>query len=257
MKMTDDEIRLDAARKLAADRQGLPTNPEGPPAEITPAILAFCQSLSPVMPQYLALTADPLGRYGWCNEGVRLKVATAGGEPVHGWNVVEWPPGLLTAEFHCVWKSPEGELIEMTPKPWPWGRILFVEDPNYPADFNFEGRPRNRRHRTYEPVAREARLHAQIDAMTESQRAYEEGRAAKAGLSLTAWLDRKAVPDVLVSAIDEFIALCQDFEAHYDSLGASGSIRADAKFIALATRRQALQPRLRQLMGLAVKGQVI
>ena len=36
---------------------------------------------------------------------------------------------MVEAEFHAVWKSPEGKLVEVTPKPHREVRILFVPDP--------------------------------------------------------------------------------------------------------------------------------
>ena len=46
-----------------------------------------------------------------------------------GWQVWEWPGLYLEAEFHAVWRSPSGQLIDLTPKEMPIHKILFLEDP--------------------------------------------------------------------------------------------------------------------------------
>ena len=37
---------------------------------------------------------------------------------------------MVEAEFHCVWASPEGDLIDLTPKIEHGDSIIFVPDPN-------------------------------------------------------------------------------------------------------------------------------
>ena len=253
MSMTDEEIRIASAEKLDDERRTLPNNPETTPVEITPAIRAFCDSLGGQPVRDVKVVDDPNGRYGWCNDGVRLKVAADGGAPVYGWTIWEWPPGLVTAEFHCVWQSPDGELLDITPKPQRETHILFVPDLNYAADFDFDLRPRSHRMRSYEPSPRLAALEAARASLVGSKRIYEEKRAGKAGLTLDAWLERKVPTDPLPRAIDEFIVLCDAFDEHFDSLGASGIVHADSKFISLAKQRMATQGRLRQLMASAAR----
>ncbi|WON81462.1 SEC-C domain-containing protein [Acinetobacter sp. UGAL515B_02] len=46
-------------------------------------------------------------------------------------------PGLfIEAEFHAVWKSPEGKLIDLNPRPLKTENILFLPDPNIIYDGN-------------------------------------------------------------------------------------------------------------------------
>lgn len=141
MQMTDEEIRVASAEKLLEERNHGAAVTETTPKEIGPAVLEFSGTLGGDPPVIVPVTEDPLGRYGWCNDGVRLKVAAEGGEPVHGWTIWEWAPALLTAEFHCVWRSPAGELLDITPKPRREQTIVFVKDDAYPADFDFDQRP--------------------------------------------------------------------------------------------------------------------
>jgi hypothetical protein len=48
---------------------------------------------------------------------------------VLGWCIWEWPGILLNAEFHACWLSPEGEIIDITPKPDGEKTVLFLPDP--------------------------------------------------------------------------------------------------------------------------------
>ncbi|MBB3871660.1 hypothetical protein [Brevundimonas mediterranea] len=246
--MTDDEIRVAAAEKLLEERNFGATITETTPLAMTPYVMEFAGSLGGGSPAILPVSEDPLGRYGWCNDGVRLKVAAEGGEPVYGWVIWEWAPALLTAEFHCVWRSPEGALIDITPKPRREETIVFVDDAAYPADFDFDQRPRNRRMNIYGPAIRAARLEGLLGRMTPSQRQYETGRAAKAGLSLDQWLARKTSADAVSDAIDGLIAACDEFEVYYDSLGMSGFVRVDQTFAALGRKRLAAQARCKVLL---------
>jgi hypothetical protein len=52
-----------------------------------------------------------------------------GGKQHLGWAIWEWPKVLIEAEFHCIWESPGGELLDITPKDSPLDKILFLPDP--------------------------------------------------------------------------------------------------------------------------------
>lgn len=86
MKLTDDEIREAAAQKLIDDRRGS-SGTETTPGAITPAILSFASDLGGLPPAYIPVVADSLGRYGWCSDGVRLKVNASGGQYSYGWTI--------------------------------------------------------------------------------------------------------------------------------------------------------------------------
>src|SRR5471030_2473882 len=63
-----------------------------------------------------------------CYKDVERQVAEFGGEIVYGWAVWEWPRIMITAEFHAVWKSPTGELSDVTIKPDGEQQIVFIPD---------------------------------------------------------------------------------------------------------------------------------
>lgn len=56
-------------------------------------------------------------------------VALHGGSVQHGWRLWEWPTVLVEAEFHAVWRRPDGALQDVTPAPDGECEILFVADP--------------------------------------------------------------------------------------------------------------------------------
>jgi len=62
-----------------------------------------------------------------CFPIVDKKVESAGGKKVLGWQIWKTPL-LVEAEFHAVWESPEGDLIDITPKSLPLAKILFLQD---------------------------------------------------------------------------------------------------------------------------------
>lgn len=243
------QIRQASAEQFAAHRAEAPDISETTPPEMTPALLDFAKTLDGDPPQYVPVVNDPHGLYGWCSDGVGEKIKADGGEAMFGWTIWEWPGALLTAEFHCVWKSPDGELLDITPKPKGERRIVFVADPSVPQDFDFDHRPRNRRVRIYEDADRTEWAREMAIALSGAQRVYEERRAAKANLPLEAWLLRKVPVDPIPHVVDELIAVCNEFEEHFDSLGASGPVIPDARFVELGKRRLEVQTRFKALFA--------
>lgn len=63
-----------------------------------------------------------------CFKDVERQVAAEGGEIVYGWEIWEWPRIMIEAEFHAVWRSPAGELEDVTIKPDGESEILFIAD---------------------------------------------------------------------------------------------------------------------------------
>ncbi len=63
----------------------------------------------------------------FCFPNVAEKIKRDGGESVFGWQV--WShPFFIEAEFHAIWKSPDGELIDTTPKKKQVDEIIFLKD---------------------------------------------------------------------------------------------------------------------------------
>jgi len=53
-------------------------------------------------------------------------VEEQGGAVQHGWALWEWPRVMVEAEFHAVWRSPDGSRLDVTPREDSQQRILFV-----------------------------------------------------------------------------------------------------------------------------------
>lgn len=164
------------------------------------------------------------------------KVRHDGGAIVFGWTIWEWPKVMLTAEFHAVWESPDGDLIDITPKPQRETSIIFVPDRSYPAEFDFENRPRNRRHSLRVSVDRTATVVAVIAAMNPNQRIYETRRAEKAGKTLEEWILTKQPVDPLPALIDDMIAACGRKEEAFDAMPGTGFVKPSPEFLAASER---------------------
>lgn len=100
-----------------------------PPVAVTADVLKFCERFGDGRERPLFVSVRP--ESSTLNECVAIlqdKVARDGGEAVNGWAIWEWPTIVLEAEFHVVWKSPAGELMDGSPKQDGETRILFLPD---------------------------------------------------------------------------------------------------------------------------------
>lgn len=86
-----------------------------------------------IAPIYLTIKPESYAQINECVPAVQQKICNDGGEIVYGWALWLHPMfKIIEAEFHSVWRSPDNELIDVTPKPSELsiGRILFLPDPN-------------------------------------------------------------------------------------------------------------------------------
>lgn len=108
------------------------TDEETTPEQITPLLIQLANWCVPNGElHWVPLRIDSTAKFGFCYLNTIRKAATSGGSPVFGWNLRE-NPDYVSTEWHSVWKSPEGELIDITPLA-PGDvlqRILFVVDPS-------------------------------------------------------------------------------------------------------------------------------
>ena len=184
----------------------------------------------------------PVRLYGWCSDGVAEKIRVEGGSIVFGWTIWEWADVLLTAEFHAVWKSPDGVLFDITPKPHGEKTIIFVPKPGFPQDFNFGDRPANRQRRLYSAADQSGEVAARMAAMKPAQRSYEMRRATKAGMTLERWLASHLPIDPLPALIDDFIATVAAVNAKMETaerIGV-GLISPNRELIRLMQKRMSL-----------------
>lgn len=99
------------------------------PTKITEEIKLLLSKIgSKAEPVFVICRPSPNAPRNECFRLVEDKIKTEGGERVLGWQI--WQGQLLVeAEFHAVWKTPMGELLDITPKPLPVDKIFFVADP--------------------------------------------------------------------------------------------------------------------------------
>lgn len=80
-------------------------------------------------PTWVDVAPDPKAEIDECFLNVRKRINVLGGDIQHGWCIWERPGLFIEGEFHGVWKSPNGQLLDVTPKRNGVQRILFVVDP--------------------------------------------------------------------------------------------------------------------------------
>lgn len=112
------------------------------PKEINAAVRAFSEELAGHR-RAVAITLNPLpdAEALDCFSVVERVTADQAGERVLGWRIWENPGFWLEAEFHAVWRRPDGSLVDLTPVEAHFERMVFVED----AAASYDGRQVNNR----------------------------------------------------------------------------------------------------------------
>lgn len=106
------------------------TQGQFPPELIDENVLEFCHRLSPGQsPSWVPVRPDSATNLLQCFPNVEKRISERGGEIVYGWEISEIVQIHLEARFHAVWRSPEGNLIDVTPEEFSQPRILFLIDP--------------------------------------------------------------------------------------------------------------------------------
>ena len=100
------------------------------PAQISPELRRLIDRLVPTgEPVYVDVAPLDDASADDCFPLVDALVAQHGGESVIGWSLWEFPTLFVEAEFHAVWRMPDGSLIDKAPKQSPTQRVLFLADP--------------------------------------------------------------------------------------------------------------------------------
>lgn len=100
------------------------------PIELPARILDFCRQISPEKPVVMVVEPQSFAVLGECYSNVEEQVWRAGGSTVYGWQIWDWPAVFTEAEFHAVWKAPDGLLHDITPKVDEDKAIVFLPDPS-------------------------------------------------------------------------------------------------------------------------------
>jgi len=104
-------------------------NDEIVPTTIDENVNALVRKLGlPGPPQFVPVQTTPTSIVADCFANVDTQVAGSGGAKVYGWKLWLFPDVWVAAEFHAVWRSPQGQLIDVTPSS-SGSTILFVSDP--------------------------------------------------------------------------------------------------------------------------------
>ncbi|HVI60290.1 MAG TPA: SEC-C domain-containing protein [Luteimonas sp.] len=99
------------------------------PPQITRHIRQLIQKVVPGgVASYMAVQPEVDALEKECFPNVEAKIARAGGRMLRGWQLWEWAHVLVEAEFHAVWLSPDGQMVDLTPKPHHETTVLFVPD---------------------------------------------------------------------------------------------------------------------------------
>jgi len=100
-------------------------------------VISFCRRICPGS-QCIYVPVDPLldKPLDECFSIVPKHIISHGGEQKFGWSIWHWRKVFIEAEFHSIWKRPDGTLIDITPKLLPFNQILFLPDPHR----RYEGR---------------------------------------------------------------------------------------------------------------------
>lgn len=100
------------------------------PEILKPYVLSFCRQVSKAAPFFVPLKPLHDKPINACFTIIPAHIAANGGKQAFGWAIWEWPKVFIEAEFHCVWESPEGEFIDLSPKIKKFDNILFLPDAN-------------------------------------------------------------------------------------------------------------------------------
>lgn len=102
-----------------------------PPRLIKPYVETFARQVlggASVSPFYVWCSPAKGAPQNECFSVVDACVAKYGGQRVLGWTIWERPKVYIEAEFHAIWKSPDGQFFDISPRSLPIPRILFIED---------------------------------------------------------------------------------------------------------------------------------
>lgn len=83
---------------------------------------------SDVKPIEVVINPEKYSIVNECFPNVKEKIKRDGGQEIIGWQI--WKTNILIkAEFHAIWKSQNGDFVDITPKQIPISSILFIPDP--------------------------------------------------------------------------------------------------------------------------------
>ncbi len=152
------------------------------PAELGSSVRSLCVGINPSAEPFYVDVAPKAGEPpNECFHVVNRHIQEYGGNAVIGWSIWELPSVFVEAEFHAVWRSPQGDHLDISPKNTPTRRILFLPDPSKV----YQGSPLDNQRRAIS-AAPELRaffeaLEAKYEIMNRGGRALEHGEITFVG----------------------------------------------------------------------------
>lgn len=99
------------------------------PRVITPEIRELCRTISEHEPAFVAVNVDSGSLINECFHNIDTYIEKHGGQRILGRSIWQRANALIEAEAHAIWKSPTGEIFDITPHTNNETSILFVVDP--------------------------------------------------------------------------------------------------------------------------------
>jgi hypothetical protein len=99
-----------------------------PPAD-DKQLLSFCASICPDVRPFLVPVRPQDGcLIARCFPNVEQMIRSSAGSLIQGWDISHIPKIHLEATWHAVWKSPHGDIVDVTPQESGQSVILFLPD---------------------------------------------------------------------------------------------------------------------------------
>ena len=100
------------------------------PDRVRSPVRRLCNIIAPgEQPQYVKVLVESGAEVNDCFCNLERKINRDGGRIQYGWAIWHLPGVLMEAEFHAIWISPERELIDISPRPIQFKKIMFLPDP--------------------------------------------------------------------------------------------------------------------------------
>ena len=216
------------------------------PTQIDADVQTFASTLGDLEVSFVPVRPGPEAEAGLCHRNVAEHVALHGGQAVFGYAF--WSNSvMLMGEFHAVWRSPTGELIDVTKTAEGEETVCFAWDKGYPADYDFSDWPPNCAMNIVGKADPDTVARA-IDGLSPARLDYERRRSDRAGLDLETYLAGKLGRSQLSDSVDELIAACKARESMIVPTSAGVQCSDPKAFRAMHFKVLAIEDRIRRLL---------
>ena len=100
------------------------------PREISPLVFEACRTaVANPNPIHVPVRLEAYSQAEDCHRNVAEKTRQDGGQACSGWVIWEIPDWEIQLEFHSVWQSNQGSLVDLSPPLHGGTEVLFLPDP--------------------------------------------------------------------------------------------------------------------------------